>query len=228
MPIHHEDFGKDVVTLYGNDIFFLDTNIVISYLFEQDRHHKVCTIFLKYLLSQNVILCLSEVVIAEAIHGLARLFYANDQLKATGGTARYHRSRWSNHVIKHGKESLAAYNRLACEKLRPFINLCYIADVNENQIFRGMQISYESPLASADALIVSSAISLDAPRRHLYDSDMENVKEIHVYTTNVDDTQFDVSSMISRLGIRFQNYLLSTLGEVEYSALFPTTTPSNA
>lgn len=114
MPLSNLDFGESVIPLTGMDAFFLDTNILVAYFYETHRKHLPCFSLISYLLKNDVILCVSEVVVVELINSLARTLYIADKYdehvnihgepsnnKDRRALEYRLKSSWSSEVIKH-------------------------------------------------------------------------------------------------------------------------------
>ncbi|MGP7817352.1 type II toxin-antitoxin system VapC family toxin [Niallia sp. 01092] len=226
MPFHSEDYGKDVVTLKGDDIFFLDTNIIISYLYKDSQKHEATLLFIRYLIYKKVVLCISEVVVMELLNGLAREFYVSDQVSSGGVSPSSHRRRWGQHIIKNDPSTLQTYHEKAKKLIEPFLDICIIVESDEEQVRRAFDISIYTPLGSADSLIVSSAIGIEALGLLSLDSDMEKVNELPVYTTTVKNDSFNGSIILSKLDKEFKNYLIKEIGDTEFNTKYPLSSSS--
>lgn len=75
------DFGKSVVNTQSHDAFILDTNVVLAYINKESPKHLAVFHFLNYLVSNDQDLYVTETVVHEAIHVLARYFYAQDKVQ---------------------------------------------------------------------------------------------------------------------------------------------------
>ncbi|MFE6074458.1 hypothetical protein ACFVQB_08270 [Paenibacillus sp. NPDC057886] len=51
MPLSEIDFGKSILPVHsGEDAFFVDTNVLVAYFYENDIKHLPCFLFLTYLI----------------------------------------------------------------------------------------------------------------------------------------------------------------------------------
>ncbi len=175
---------------------------------------------------------MSEIVVAEVINSLARVLYCDDrytQFLATSNEVhhknqkmRSFRNDWSSRVLKQEKETLRYYNTLAIDKIKPFIQGTLMIEANEEIIEEAMNLTSIVPLASADAIIVSTAVHFGCNSIISIDGDLSSVSEIEVLTSSVNNEDFDANDMLQKLDIT--RYLYSSLGDTEFKAKFPTVT----
>ena len=206
------DFGRDIVTLdEGCDAFLVDTNVVVAYLYEDHPKHKSCYYFLAYLLANEVLICLSEMVASEVIHVLARFYYADETLTENFGhlpltdSERERKRRdllasWTS-VCKRNDNVLSKYNQLAIDSFRPFFEQAVFIDSTKAQALEAMNHAVVTPLNSADSFIISAAKSVPVQGLLSLDRDMERVEGLDIYSTHVTNDRYDEERMIVNLGL---------------------------
>ncbi|MHA7582078.1 type II toxin-antitoxin system VapC family toxin [Paenibacillus vandeheii] len=226
------DFGEGKIDSSMISACFLDTNVIMAFLYQSDDRHLSCYNFISYLIESDIEMYISEMTVAEVINSLARALYVDDQLedyKNTHGSlpsinrelrslkARF-RSNWSSHIIKNDHPKLALYNERAVSKFNPFRELCYLISSSEVSIATGLELSVTVPLASSDAMIAASAITSEANFLVSLDKDLRIQSQINILSTSVKNEDYDSEYMIDLLGI--QDFLIETLGEEEYQLKF--------
>jgi predicted nucleic acid-binding protein len=207
MPFSTLDFGSSVIPLTGTDAFFLDTNMFIAYFDEKDAKHLACFCLVSYLVKNDAIICISEVVLIELVNTLARMLYCDDKYAEyvrINGEAEYKnaklrgfRNDWSSRVLKLEPEILNYYNTMAVTKLSSFIEKTMILECNDEITIDYMRILTEKNLASSDAMIVAIALNFGCQ-------------------------YFDYVSMIQLLSIK--DYLLVEMGDTDFINKFPLAT----
>lgn len=130
MPLSAIDFGKSIVPLTGTDAFFLDTNMLVAYMYDKHEKHLPCFGLISYLIKNEVVICTSEIVIVELINSLARVLYIDDRLTAyleenpvpsnIKKQEKVFKGDWSNKVIKTEPETLKRYSALAISPTNHF------------------------------------------------------------------------------------------------------------
>jgi predicted nucleic acid-binding protein len=232
MPFHTLDFGKDIVPLNGVDAFFLDTNTIIAYLYENNERHLACYNFITYLIKNDIMIYVNETVVGEVINSLARILYIDDQFEAykvaNGGLPATNKelrnleykfkTQWSNKVIKTEPTVLAQYNEIAIKMFKPFYSICCLVYSKENSLEKAMELCETTPLASSDAIITGTAVISECNGIITLDGDMEKISVIDVYTTAVTNEIYNSARMITSLDI--QQFLIENLGEDEYKSKF--------
>jgi hypothetical protein len=84
-----------------------------------------------------------------------------------------------------------------------------------------MDISINTPLGTGDALIVSSAVGVEALGLLSVDGDMHKVVDLPVYTTTIKNDIFDGLSLINKLDDGFKEHLIKQMGETEFNSKYP-------
>lgn len=226
------DFGESIIPLTGTDAFFLDTNIIIAYLYDRHEKHIPCFNTISYLMKNDVILCVSEIVVVESINTLARILYIEESLhkyieKHGSPTSNKERRNleyrfkcnWSSSVIKNEPENLMHYNRLASNMIQPFIEGTLLIECNQLIVEDTINLLTNSPIASADAMIISTVINFGCQYLLSIDRDMRNVAAVTVLTTDLKNDHSDWLYMLQNLDII--DYLFDKLGEMEIKVKFP-------
>jgi predicted nucleic acid-binding protein len=123
MPLSNIDFGKSIIPLTGRDAFFLDTNMLVAYMYDKHDKHLPCFGLISYLIRNEVVICTSEIVIVELINSLARVLYIDDRLTAymeendeLGNIKKQERifkGDWSNKVQKTEPEMGICASRMS-------------------------------------------------------------------------------------------------------------------
>jgi predicted nucleic acid-binding protein len=211
------DFGKELVSISGNKALFLDSNIIIAYLYAKHKFHYPCYCFITYLLKDDVSLCISEVSISEVLFVLARTYFIDDQIeKVKIKNGRNPNSFEKNSIIKDWNRIIKKdpnlhkhYNQLAIDNFRPFLNVCDLIQVSEEQVQNAMGLAATTPLASADALIVSAS-QINCTGIVSLDTDLNKVDSLNLYTTSTENINYDVSSLIVMYDIK--DLLVTALG----------------
>lgn len=232
MSVSEIDFGEDAIPLTGTDAFFLDTNIIVSYLYEKDEKHLPCYGIISYLLKNDVILCISEVVIVELMNTLARTLYIddnyNDYIQTNGELDKkkdqrniHHKFRrwWSEKVIKNQPETLLHYNNLASDMIKEFIPATLLIECSDQIIEDTLEFITTTQIASADAIIISTALNFGCQYILSNDKDMNVLDGKGVIHTDCKNDNYNVPEMFTKLDI--SDYLREELGEVQFSTKFP-------
>lgn len=226
------DFGESIVPLTGTDAFFLDTNMLIAYLYEKDEKHLPCFCFITYLIKNEVILCVSEIVIVELLNTFARVLYIDDKIQEhiinqgqITSNREYKRlfnkfkGMWSSQIIKMQPQILMHYNNIASKEIQSFIKNTLLIESSDQIIDDMLQYVSSFPQASADATIVSTAINFGCQYLISIDKDMNQVQNIDVISTVHKNDQFTLEDMMKKLGI--VEYLFSEMGESDFKSKFP-------
>jgi predicted nucleic acid-binding protein len=229
MPLSNIDFGESIVPLTGTDAFFLDTNMLVAYMYDKHEKHLPCFGLISYLIKNEVVLCTSEIVIVELINSLARVVYVDDQLTAyleknpvpsnIKKQERVFKGDWSNKVIKTEPETLKRYSTLAINIIEPFIQGTLLIECNDSIIEDVMRVMPVTPLASADAMIVSTVLNFGCKYIFSMDGDMSISDDVEVVTTSVNNESYDVPDMLDKLDIAA--YLFDQLGDKHFRSKFP-------
>lgn len=230
MPLSSIDFGNGIVPITGTDAFFLDTNMLVAYFYEKHEKHIPCYCLISYLIKKEVVICISEIVLVELINSLARVLYIDERftqyVKDNGEPdnkrklERVFQGDWSNKVIKSEPETLKKFNALAVSKIEPFIKGVLVIECSEGIIEEVVSITQNTPLASADAMIVATALNFGCAYIFSIDGDMAVADEIEVITTSKRNVDYDVQNMLDQLKIK--QYLFEKLGEDDFKNKFPT------
>ncbi|MGZ4164540.1 MAG: hypothetical protein ACXVPK_10920, partial [Tumebacillaceae bacterium] len=175
---------------------------------------------------QDVKLFVTETVVHEAIHVLARCIYALDMLaknhtpdhyssaKQREITSRYERQFMSITKQKPSftptqkqacRDILRKYNTLALRALLPFLNeFCGFLPSSTEQLNTALELCVETPLHSSDAMIAAAASHDDFGERIgliTLDRDLTSLTGVKVYFTEVNNHQYDLSTMREQLGL---------------------------
>lgn len=226
------DFGIDDPSQLDITSCFLDTNVIIAFLYQNDERHLACYNFISYLIHNDIEMYISEITISEVINSYARILFIDHELEeykmAHGslpssprelrGLKSRFKSYWSGHVIKNDHDKLAMFNRLAAEAFAPFNSICYLISSSEPITEKGLELCVEVPLASSDAMIAASAIMSGATALVSLDKDLQIQDYISIFSTGVKNNDYDCEAMIELLEL--ESFLIETLGEVEFSAKF--------
>lgn len=206
MPIASENFGVSIINLTGNDTFFLDTNFVVASTDMGNKFHKACKGLLYFFVEKDVKLYITNIVIIEAMHALARAIYIDEELQKINPNhtlsireIKMHTSRlkssWGN-FGKHGAhlEELKKFNEEAKALLMPFLELTNVeyVDITEDIVLEGLDIGINYSLHSADATLVSVAKKLEVKGLISLDGDMGR-SPLNVYTTDTDNIHYNKS-----------------------------------
>lgn len=230
MPLHYIDFGESVVPITGTDnAFFLDTNILVAYVYEKHDKHIPCYMLLSYLVKNEVILCTSEVVIVELINSLSRVLFIDEKItefrinNPTDNTSdknleKKFKGAWGN-VIKQSPEVLKKYSAASISKVKDLINQMLLIDCQECTFEDMIDIMTNSPLASADAMIISNALVFGCQHVFSIDKDMANNTRIDVFTTAATNDSYKINDMMKNLDLK--EYLHELLGEDKFKEKFP-------
>ncbi|MDO3410019.1 type II toxin-antitoxin system VapC family toxin [Saccharibacillus sp. CPCC 101409] len=225
------DFGESIVPVSGTDAFFVDTNILVSYLYEQDGQHLPCFLFLTYLIKKEAALCTSETVIVELINTLSRLLYIDDEVTNYKNIhpdadntklkkqAFLLRRSWVEQVIKKEPEKLKQYSQRAISLVRPLISYFVLFECTDGVVEDAMDIMIHDPLASADAMIVASALNIQCLYLVSNDKDMGNNSKVEVLRTDKKNESYDTRGMLEKLDLKED--LLENLGQEVFDRKFP-------
>jgi|GEM_PF-2825234 len=232
MSLSTIDFGNSIIPLTGDDAIFLDTNMYIAYFDVKDSKHLPCFCLISYFIKNQVIICYSEIVLVELINSLARMFYIDDEYAkhvATNGEPASNTEKrnkqnsfkniWSSRVIKSEPETLKHYNDLAINKVSPVVKNALLIQLTEEVVDEVLTTPSETPLASADMMIASTATHFGLPYIFSIDKDMSVANDIDIITTALDNHTFDYVDMLAKLNI--VEYLFNQLGEMEFRRKFP-------
>ncbi len=234
MSLHPTDFGNGLVSIMENDAFFLDTNILVSVLHEKNKYHLACYTFITYLIKNEIPMCVSETVIAETVHSLARVCYIQDRFdeltltngepvnkKAARALENTLRREWINKVIKNDPLRLRDYNARAIELIRPLLGILFVIPCNDEIIEATLDIAIDTPLASADAFIIAAAIHPDSGCRGVVttDRDLHIVFQTEIFSSSVANEDFNAVELLSELDMI--GYLLDSLGPDEFYSKYP-------
>ena len=231
MPLSEIDFGKSILPLKSEeDAFFVDTNVLVAYFHEGHKKHRPCFLFLTYLIKNEIMLCTSEIVIVELINSLARVLYIDDRLtqykeaypNESSRTYREKQNRykvdWSSQVIKHDHETLKRYNTEAISKIEHFVRDMVLFECSQPILDDIFVLMCESPLASADAMILSTAINHGLPYVVSIDKDMQVSNSMDILYTEIKNENFEIERMLAELDVK--EYLVEQIGEKEFQNKF--------
>lgn len=232
MPLSEIDFGKSILPLNEEDgALFVDTNVLVAYFHEGHKKHIPCFLFLTYLIKNEIMLCTSEIVVVELINSLARVLYIDDQLtqykeeypeasqSEINRKQRSFKGDWSNKVIKSDPETLKKYNGEAISKIEDFISELILFECTNSIIDDIFSLMKDTPVASADAMILSTAINHGLPYVISIDKDMQVCDSMDILCTDTTNDDCDYKAIISDFDI--EDYLIEQLGHIEYNRKFP-------
>jgi Predicted nucleic acid-binding protein, contains PIN domain len=229
MPLSEIDFGKSIVPLVeGEDAFFIDTNVLVAYFYENDIKHLPCFLLITYLIKNEKMLCTSEIVIVELINSLARVLYIDDKLteyilanpddtKPKKQEFRF-KIDWSRKIIKQEPEILKKYNSLAISKIETFVKEMVLFECTASVVDDIFELMTDTSVASADAMILATAINNGLPYIISVDKDMHVNDSIDILYTEIKNEDYDYKDMIGKLEIK--DYLLERIGEIEFKNKF--------
>lgn len=214
MPLSQIDFGNSIVPIKEDDAFFLDTNIIVAYLYEKDPKHLPIYCLITYLLKEDVMMCFSETVFVESLNTLARLLYIDDQynqyIDSQGEPdnrrklLKSFKNTWSSRVLKTEPEVLKHYNSLALQLMKPLLSGLLLLESKDEYIDEAMSLASDSPpLASADSMIVATSVIFGCGYIISIDGDIprNNCGSIEILSTSVTNDHYDKTKMLSTLGI---------------------------
>lgn len=61
-------------------LFFVDTNFVVASTDVTHKHHKACKTLLYYFVQEDIQVYISDLIISESMHVLARAMYIDEQV----------------------------------------------------------------------------------------------------------------------------------------------------
>ncbi|SMF73921.1 Predicted nucleic acid-binding protein, contains PIN domain [Paenibacillus uliginis N3/975] len=229
MPLSDIDFGKSTVPLTGTDAFFLDTNILVAYMYEKHEKHVPCFMLLSYLVKNEVVLCTSEIVIAELINSLARVLYIDNKVtehlhanptetRSVKRLENQYKSTWGN-VIKQQPEVLMKYSELAIIKAEPLIKQMLLIECNDSIIEEVLITMTKIPLASADAMILNVATNFGCQFIFSIDGDLGICSNIDIISSTTTNNDYDINEMMSLFDVK--DYLIIELGLDDFNVKFP-------
>lgn len=205
MPVILDDFGLSIIDVSADDTFFLDTNFIVAACNKEHKYHKACATFLFYLYGQGIKLYISEVVVMEVMHTLARSLYVDNEFQSRFGHLTLTESEkkekekrilsnWGNITKQaHNKHILQKYNEEAKDIFNHVLILPNIvcSPSSKPLLFDAIDMSVVEQLNSADALIASMAKFLEVSGLISLDKDMFPITSLSVLTTNVKNDDFD-------------------------------------
>lgn len=209
MPLIHEDFGESIISYTINDTFFLDANFIVATADESNKYHKACKNLLKFFIEEETVLYVSNTVITESVHVLARAIYIDNSIEAARQAAipseetdyelkRKFGARFSN-LGKNGRgtEDLRECNSAAIQIIEDFLamTIIEILPTTEAAILESFKLGINTPLHSADAAILAVVVSNpDIRIKGVISLDQDMIHSpINIYSTNVINKMFDDS-----------------------------------
>ncbi|WP_340018370.1 type II toxin-antitoxin system VapC family toxin [Paenibacillus sp. FSL H3-0457] len=226
------DFGSTNFDLPTLESCFLDTNVIIAFLYQSDNRHLSCYNFISYLIVNDIKMYISEMTVAEVINSLARALFIDDELEAyknqhgnlptSNRELKNLKSRfkqnWSGQIIKNDHVKLSNYNSRAIEMFAPLREICYLQNSSDQSIEVGLMLSSSVPLASSDAMIAASTILSGSAYLISLDKDMRKLSYVTVLSTSVYNKDYNAEYMIRMLGT--EEFLIESLGEEEFKAKY--------
>lgn len=207
--MHNEaiDFGTSITDVSKGDAFFLDTNFIIACCDKYHKYHKSCSAFYLHLIFNESTLYISEIVIMETLHIMARALYADEQYfryfhDATHADEERQKevekfiSEWSIIVKNYRKRYLVGeYNEKAYNIFRNFYAdpSVDVFPTDKLVCLAGIELSADRSLLSADALILNLAEKANAEGLVSLDGDFQECTFLKVYSTRIENDFFDIN-----------------------------------
>ncbi|MFT9819267.1 type II toxin-antitoxin system VapC family toxin [Lysinibacillus sp. NPDC056185] len=179
------NFSKRVIQLNEGDSLFFDTNVLIDYLNEKSKNHEAIKHFIIHTVNQDCQRFISQTALQELLYIVAKELFITEQLLSCNYKEKYEASSaWielPKGRIPSNLKLLKDYNEKALTSINELFPLFKVTKSIAAEAKQALQISFEYPLHSADAFIMSSAVQNNSALVSL-DGDMRTTSnEIPIY-----------------------------------------------